>query len=167
MTLMLTIGLIVMMIVALGLIAVLPALLGNLGLGEIFQALLTYARWPLLLVVALVGLAVLYRLAPSREAPQWQWVSPGAVIATVLWLIGSIAFSIYVRNFGSYNETYGSLGAVVILLMWFWLSAYIVLLGAEVNCEIERQTARDTTTGTPKPMGERGAYAADTVGEKP
>jgi membrane protein len=167
MTLILTIGLIAMMIVALGLIAVLPALLGNLGLGEVFQALLTYARWPLLLVVALIGLAILYRFAPSREAPQWQWVSPGAAIATVLWLNGSIVFSIYVRNFGSYNETYGSLGAVVILLMWFWLSAFIVLLGAEQNCELERQTERDTTAGRPKPRGERGAYAADTVGEKP
>jgi membrane protein len=167
MTLILTIGLIAMMILVLGLIAVLPALLGNLGLDEVFQALLTYARWPLLLVVALIGLAILYRFAPSREAPQWQWVSPGAVIATALWLIGSIVFSIYVRNFGSYNETYGSLGAVVILLMWFWLSAFIVLLGAEVNCEIERQTERDTTAGRPKPRGERGAYAADTVGEKP
>jgi membrane protein len=167
MTLILTVGLIATMLVALGLIAVLPALLGNLGLGEVFRVVLTYARWPLLLVVALAGLAILYRYAPAREVPQWQWVSPGAVIATVLWLIGSIAFSIYVHNFGSYNETYGSLGAVVILLMWFWLSAFIVLLGAELNCEIERQTERDTTAGRPKPKGERGAYAADTVGEKP
>jgi membrane protein len=122
---------------------------------------------PLLLVVALVGLAVPYRYAPSREVAQWQWVSSGAVIATALWLIGSIAFSIYVSNFGSYNETYGALGAVVILLMWFWLSAFIVLLGAELNCEIERQTARDTTSVSSKPMGERGAYAADTIGEQP
>jgi membrane protein len=167
MTLILTVGLIAMMIVTLALIAVLPALLADIGLSEVFEVLLTNARWPLLLVVALVGLAILYRYAPSREVPQWQWVSPGAVIATVLWLIGSIAFSIYVGNFGSYNETYGSIGAVVILLMWFWLSAFIVLLGAELNCEIERQTARDTTTGHDKPMGERGAYAADTVGEKP
>ena len=166
-TLILTLGLIAMMIVALGTITVIPALLGNLGLGEVFRTLLDYARWPVLVVVALVGLAILYRYAPSRDAPQWQWVSPGAVTATVLWLIGSIAFSIYVRNFGSYNETYGSLGAVVILLMWFWLSAFIVLLGAELNCEIERQTERDTTAGRPKPRGERGAYAADTVGEKP
>jgi membrane protein len=166
-TLILTVGLIAMMIVALGLIAVLPALLGNLGLGEVLRVVLTYARWPLLLVVALIGLAILYRYAPSRETAQWQWVSPGAVLATVLWLIGSIVFSIYVRNFGSYNETYGSLGAVVILLMWFWLSAFIVLLGAEVNCEIERQTERDTTAGRPRPRGERGAYAADTVGEQP
>ena len=166
-TLILTVGLIAMMIVALGLIAVLPALLGNLGLGEVLRVVLTYARWPLLLVVALIGLAILYRYAPSRETAQWQWVSPGAVLATVLWLIGSIVFSIYVRNFGSYNETYGSIGAVIILLMWLWLSAFIVLLGAEVNCEIERQTERDTTAGRPRPRGERGAYAADTVGEQP
>jgi membrane protein len=166
-TLILTLGLIVMMIVALATITVIPAVLGNLGLGEVFRTLLNYARWPVLLVVALVGLAILYRYAPSRQQPQWRWVSPGAVTATVLWLIGSVAFSIYVRNFGSYNETYGSLGAVVILLMWFWVSAFMVLFGAELNCEIERQTARDTTTGRPKPRGERGAYAADTVGEKP
>jgi membrane protein len=166
-TLALTLGLIGMMIVTLLLITVLPALLGNLGLGDLVRIGLNYARWPLLLVVALVGLAVLYRYAPSRDEPQWQWVSPGALVATVLWLLGSIAFSIYVSNFSSYNETYGSLGAVVILLMWFWLSAFIVLLGAELNSEIERQTMRDTTTGLAQPMGQRGAYAADTVGEQP
>jgi membrane protein len=166
-TLALTLGLIGMMIVTLLLITVLPALLGNLGLGDLVRIGLNYARWPLLLVVALVGLAVLYRYAPSRDEPQWQWVSPGALVATVLWLLGSIAFSIYVSNFRSYNETYGSLGAVVILLMWFWLSAFIVLLGAELNSEIERQTMRDTTTGSAQPMGQRGAYAADTVGEQP
>jgi membrane protein len=146
---------------------VLPALLGNLGLPDVFRSLLAYARWPVLVLVALVGLAVLYRYAPSREKAQWQWVSPGALLATVLWVIASIGFSIYVSNFASYNETYGSLGAVVILLMWFWVSAFVVLVGAEINCEIERQTERDTTTGTEKPMGQRGAYAADTVGHKP
>jgi membrane protein len=166
-TLALTIGLIATMIVVLGLVTVLPALLGSLGLGEVFEALLRYARWPLLLVVALVGLGVLYRYAPCRDEPEWKWVTPGALVATALWLVGSIAFSIYVSNFGSYNETYGSIGAVVILLMWFWLSAFIVLLGAELNSEIERQTAHDTTTGSPEPMGRRAAYAADTVGEQP
>lgn len=166
-TLFLTVGLIATMIVVLGLITVLPALLGNLGLGGVFPTLLSYARWPLLLLVALVGLAILYRYAPCRDEPQWQWVTPGAIFATVLWLIGSIAFSIYVSNFASYNETYGSIGAVVILLMWFWLSAFIVLLGAQVNSEIEHQTKHDTTTGSPKAMGKRGAYAADTIGETP
>jgi len=163
----LTIGLILTAIIVLGLVAVLPAVLESLGLGTTIETLIRYARWPLLLLVALFGLAVLYRYAPCREDPKWRWVSPGAVVATVLWLVGSIAFSIYVSNFGSYNETYGSIGAVVILLMWFWLSAFIVLLGAELNCELEHQTARDTTEGDPEPMGERGAYAADTVGRKP
>jgi len=163
----LTIGLIVTAIVILGLVAVLPAVIQLLGLGNSVGTLISYARWPLLLVVALFGLAILYRYAPSRDAPKWRWVSPGAVVATVLWLIGSIGFSIYVSNFASYNETYGSIGAVVILLMWFWLSAFIILLGAELNSELEHQTARDSTEGEPRPMGERDAYVADTVGEKP
>jgi membrane protein len=163
----LTLGLILVMIVSLGLIMIVPALLGSLGLGSTVQALVTYLRWPILAVVAIVGLAVLYRFAPSRDQPRWQWVSWGAVIATALWIVGSIVFSIYVRNFGSYNETYGSLGAVVILLMWFWLSAFIVLMGAELNSEMEHQTARDTTHGQPQPMGRRGAHAADTIGESP
>ena len=111
-------------------------------------------------------LAVFYRYGPSRDEPRWRWVSWGAVLAAVLWILGSIAFSIYVRNFGSYNETYGSLGAVVILLMWFWLSGFIVLLGAELNAEMEHQTAQDTTKGPSVPQGQRGARMADTVGEK-
>jgi membrane protein len=163
----LTLGLIVVMILSLGLIIVAPAILGSLGLGSTVEALVTYLRWPILLVVAIVGLAVLYRFAPSRNQPRWRWVSWGAAIATALWIIGSIAFSVYVRNFGNYNETYGSLGAVVILLMWFWLSAFIVLLGAELNSEMEHQTAEDTTRGRPQPMGRRGAHVADTVGESP
>ena len=89
------------------------------------------------------------------------------MIATALWVLGSVAFSLYVRNFGSYHETYGSLGAVIILLLWFWLSAYIVLLGAELNSEMEHQTAEDTTAGPPRPLGERGARMADTVGRTP
>ena len=91
----------------------------------------------------------------------------GSVVATVLWLIATILFSIYVRNFGSYTETYGTLGGVIILLMWFWLSAFVVLLGAELNSEMEHQTERDTTTGPDRPMGQRGAHMADTVGRIP
>ena len=107
------------------------------------------------------------RYAPSREAPRWKWVSVGAVTATILWIIGSIAFSIYVRNFGSYTATYGALGGVIVLLTWLWLSAFIVLLGAELNSEIEHQTERDTTTGKPRPKGVRGAVKADTTGRTP
>jgi membrane protein len=163
----LTLGTIVILIGSLALIMAAPTLLGSLGLGPTVQTLVTWLRWPVLFVIAVVSLGVLYRFAPSRDEPRWHWVSWGAVIATVLWLIGSGLFSIYVQNFGSYNETYGSLGAVVILLMWFWLSAFIVLMGAELNAEMEHQTARDTTRGPARPMGERGAQVADTVGASP
>ena len=162
----LTLAMFVMMVVTLGAIVVLPALLGALGFGSVVETLVVWLRWPLLALVAGAGLAVLYRLAPSRSRPQWQWVSWGAVIATVIWVIGSILFSVYVRNFGTYNETYGSLGAVIVLLLWFWLSAFVVLMGAELNSEIEHQTARDTTDDGHRPMGERGAHVADTVGER-
>jgi membrane protein len=124
-------------------------------------------RWPLLAVVVMFALAVLYRYGPSRDRPRWNWVSWGAVVATVLWLVASILFSVYVSNFGSYNKTYGSLGAVVVLLMWLYLSAYIVLMGAEFNSEMEHQTVRDTTRGEEQPMGQRGAQKADTLGESP
>ena len=108
---------------------------------------------------------MLYRYAPDRDEPKWSWVSPGAIVATVLWLVGSIGFSIYTANFGKYNETYGSLGAVVVVMLWLFLTALAVILGAELNAESERQTRRDTTEGPEKPLGRRDAYAADTVGE--
>jgi membrane protein len=121
-------------------------------------------RWLLLFAVAVVGLAIVYRFAPDRHAAQWRWVTPGSLVAATLWLIGSALFALYARNWGSYGETYGALGGVVILLMWFYLSGYIVILGAEINAEMERQTEKDTTVGEPKPLGARGAYSADTVG---
>jgi membrane protein len=163
----LTLAVIVAMIVALGLIVVVPILLNFLGLGTVVNALVSLLRWPILFAGALLVLAAVYRYAPSRTQPRWRWVSWGAAIATVIWGIGSIAFSIYVSNFGSYNETYGSIGAVIILLMWFWLSAFVVLLGAELNSEMEHQTERDSTTDRPQPRGRRGAYVADHVGEVP
>jgi membrane protein len=112
----------------------------------------------------MVALSAVYRFAPSRREAQWRWVSWGAVAATVLWLSGSAGFSLYVSAFGSYDKTYGSLGAVVILLLWFWLSALSVLIGAAINAESEHQTARDTTSGPERPMGAREAYMADTLG---
>ncbi len=167
MALVLTLFLIVGVLIALAGTVAAPALLGSLGLSQGVQALVTYGRWVVLAILTMFGLAVIYRYAPSRENPQWRWVSIGAVTATVVWIIGSIAFSIYVDNFGSYNETYGALGGVIILLTWLWLSAFIVLLGAELNSEIEHQTERDTTTDPPRPRGERGAVKADTVGRTP
>jgi membrane protein len=124
-------------------------------------------RWVLLVVLIIVALAVVYRLAPDRDAPQFKWTSVGALVAAVLWVLGSLAFSLYVNNFGSYNKTYGTLAGVVILLLWLYLTSYIILLGAEINAESEKQTKQDTTKGPPLPMGERRAEAADTVADPP
>lgn len=164
--LLLTLGAILTVIVALALIVVLPMVLGKLGLAGIAQILISWLRWLLLAAVMVVALAVLYRLGPDRDYPEWRWVSWGSVAATVLWLVASGLFSWYVSSFGNYNQTYGSLAAVVILMLWFWISAYAILLGAELNAEMEHQTRRDTTAGEPQPMGERDAYAADTLGKR-
>lgn len=163
----LTLGTIIGTLVALSLVAALPALLKVIGLPKSVETALLLIRWPLLAMFVMFGLAVLYRFGPSREKPRWQWVSWGAAAATFLWLLGSVLFSWYVSSFASYNETYGTLGAVVILLMWFYLSAYAVLVGAELNAEMEHQTARDTTERRGAPLGARGAYVADTVGATP
>jgi membrane protein len=117
------------------------------------------------MIVIVLGLAVLYRFGPSREHAQWRWLTVGAVVAMVLWIAGSALFSWYLSNFADFNATYGSLGAGIGLMMWLWLTSIAILLGAEINAEIEHQTARDTTTGSPKPLGTRGAAMADTVGE--
>jgi membrane protein len=163
----LTLGLIIGGLIAIALVGVLPAAVGLLDLGSFAKWLLLILEWPLLLAVVLFGLAVLYRYAPSRDSARWHWVSPGAVAGTILWIVGSIGFSIYLANFNSYNTTYGSLGGVVILLTWLYLSSFIVLFGAVINAETERQTRKDTTEGEQRPMGQRGAYAADTVGDTP
>lgn len=163
----LTGGMIVMTILTLAIIAVLPPLIARLPFGESLSALLIYLRWPILLFMVIVAITVLYRFGPNRTASRLNWLSVGAVVATGLWAVGSIGFSIYVHNFSSYNQTYGTIGAVMVLLLWFWLSAFIVLLGASLNCELERQTRRDTTRGRDRPIGQRGAWAADTVAEGP
>lgn len=162
--LLLTLGAIIFAVLSLGLVVALPALLGSLGLGNAARIAVSVLRWPLLAGAVVIGLAVLYRYAPSRDEPRWSWVSPGAILATVLWIIVSGLFSFYVANFGNYNETYGSIGAVVILLMWFYLTAFIVLVSAALNAEMEHQTAADTTEGASQPMGARSARMADTLG---
>jgi membrane protein len=165
--LLLTFGAVVFFLLSVSMIVVIPVALAWLGLPETASTLLSFLRWPLLAVLIMMALAVLYRYAPDRNQPRWQWVSWGAVIATLLWLVASALFSWYAANFGKYNETYGSMGAVILLLMWFFLSAYAVLIGAEFNAEMEHQTRKDTTRGQPRPMGERDAKMADTVGRKP
>jgi membrane protein len=151
-------------LIVIGLLVVVPLAAKALGLGQTAEAIASLARWPVVAIAMMFGLAILYRYAPSREEPRWQWVSHGALLATVLWIIGSALFSLYVSKFANYNATYGSAAAVVILLTWFLMSAYVVLIGAEINAESERQTRKDTTTGPQQPLGRRGAYAADTVG---
>ena len=150
-------------VAAIALIALLPAFIHLLPLGSFGKTLASIIRWPVMLVLIVVGLAAIYRYAPSRRAPKWRWVSWGAAAATVLWIVGSALFSVYVGEFASYNKSYGSLGAVVVLMMWLYVSAFAVLLGAELNAELEHQTVRDTTSGPAKPMGARGAWAADSV----
>jgi membrane protein len=137
------------------------------GLGANVQWMVVGLEWPLLILWVMTGLAVLYRYAPNRMTARWRWVSPGAIIATVLWIAGSIGFSIYVTHFNSYDRTYGSLGGVVIMLTWLYLSAFAALFGAIINAQAERQTTADSTVGNPKPLGSRRAYAADTVAETP
>ena len=156
-----TVGFIIFIIIAVGLIAVLPSVLSMLGLGPMTETIIAIVRWPFLGLAVVGGLAFLNRFAPSRERPQWTWISWGAVATTLLWLGVSGLFSYYASNFASYNETYGSLGSVIVLLMWLYLSALAILLGAELNSEIEHQTAVDTTTGAPNPIGQRGAQKAD------
>jgi len=161
----LTLGLLAGGIVAISLVAILPAVVHLLAVGPAAKWLLLLAQWPLLIVLVMLGLAVLYRFGPSRDKPQWRWVSPGAGAATLLWIAGSVGFTVYVANFNSYDKTYGSLGGVVILLTWLYLSSLTVLLGAAINAQAEKQTRKDTTEGPPRPMGRRDARAADTLSE--
>ena len=164
--LLLTIGAILFVLVAIGLIAVVPAVLGAVGLGSTAELLIRILKWPLLAVAVMVALAILYKYGPDRDHPQMRWASWGAGIATVLWLIGSAVFTVYVENFGSFGATYGTLSGIIILMLWLYLSSFAVLFGAEINAEIERQTVTDTTVGDPEPMGQRGAMVADTAPEE-
>jgi membrane protein len=159
-----TVGAVIGFLAVLLLGVAVPLAVSLLPLGSAVEIVLLAVRWLLLFGVAVLGLAVVYRFAPDRQPARWRWVTPGSLIAASLWLIGSVLFAFYVRNWGSYGKTYGALGGVVILLMWFYLSAYVIILGAEINAEVERQTRKDTTTGKPQPMGSRGAYSADTLG---
>ena len=159
-----TFGASVFVALAFVVIAVLPSIVASAGLGAAGRIGVGIVRWVVLVAGMYLGLAVLYRYGPCRGAPQWRWVSPGATVAAAMWIIGSLLFSAYTANFAKYNETYGSLGAVVVLMLWLFLTALSVIVGAEVNAEMERQTVQDTTAGEPQPMGERGAHAADTLG---
>ena len=156
-----TLFLVVLGVVAIGLVVALPVVLDFAGFGFLADALLRWLRWPAVAALVLFTIAVLYRYGPARRQARWQWVSWGSALAMVLWLAASGLFSLYVSEFGNYNATYGSVGAVIVLLMWLYISAFVVMLGAQVNAEMERQTGCDTTYQGTQARGERGAYVAD------
>jgi membrane protein len=153
------------LLLALGTVVVLPIALNYLGLHNATDLLLRFARWPLLLIIVIFGLAVLYRYGPSRREPRWQWISVGSAFAAIAWLVSSALLSWYLANFAHYDATYGSLGAGIGMMMWMWISSIVILFGAQLNSEIEHQTVRDSTVPGDKPLGARGAVMADTVGK--
>jgi len=155
---------IVFVLAALGAVVVVPIVLSYVGLSNFADLLVRIARWPAMFVCVALALALIYRFGPDREAPRWRWITWGSAVATILWLAASALFSWYAASFGKFNETYGSLGAVIGFMTWLWISAIVILLGAELDAEMEHQTAQDTTTGAPKPIGTRGAKVADTIG---
>ncbi|UOA15244.1 MULTISPECIES: YihY/virulence factor BrkB family protein [Sulfitobacter] len=163
-TLGLTLMLIGVLLLGLGATLAVPAIVAFLALPGWFETLLTYGSWVLLAALTTLALAVLYRYGPARDNAEWKWLTPGSVIACILWIVASVGFSMYVSNFGSYNESFGSMAGAIILLMWLWISAFIVLLGAEFNSEMEAQTRKDSTTGPDEPMGQRDAVKADRLG---
>ena len=159
-----TTGAIFLLLVALVAIVVLPVAMNFVGLPDVTETVVKAVRWPALFLVVALALAAIYRHGPSHTEPRWRWITWGSAFAALAWLAASALFSWYAENFGSYNKTYGALGAVIGFMIWLWLSTIIILLGAELDAEMEHQTARDTTVGGDKPLGARGATMADTVG---
>jgi membrane protein len=157
-----TLGMIAFLVVALVCVIAVPAVLSHLP--SVIGEIVNIARWPALLLLVAVALALIYRYGPSRTEPRWRWITWGSAFAAVAWLAASALFSWYAANFGSFNQTYGSLGAVIGFMIWIWVSSIVILIGAKLNAEIEHQTVRESTTGPPKPLGQRGARMADTVG---
>lgn len=164
-SLVLTFGAILYVAFAVFMVVALPRIIDASALGVGTRRVLNIAIWPGLALSFMAALAVLYRIGPDRSPARWRWVSMGSVFAVVSWIVVTLGFQFYVNQFGSYNETYGSLAGVIVALLWLWLTAVLVLLGAEINAETEHQTAHDTTIGGDQPMGQRGAVKADTLGE--
>ncbi|SER15021.1 membrane protein [Faunimonas pinastri] len=159
-----TIGALALGIIFLFAIAAVPAIAAWAGPYDASAIILKHGRWPAIMIIAIVSISILYRYGPSRRRPHWKWVWWGSTFAAIAWLLTSALFSWYLSSFADYNKTYGSLGAAIGFMMWTWISMIIFIVGAELNSEIEHQTAQDTTVGAPKPMGLRGATMADTLG---
>lgn len=161
--LLLTLALIAVGVVALLSLVVIPVVLAFFPLGVAGTLFVEALRWLVVVVVLIAGIGVLYRYGPNRRAARIQWLSLGAVIAVLFWVILSIAFSYYVANFGNYNQVYGSIGAVIAMLIWLWITSFLVLFGAALNAQIELRTKTDSTIGPSRPPGNRGAYVADSI----
>lgn len=159
-----TAGGIAALLLMVGAVVAFPLVLDHLGLGPESKLIISLVRWPLLFLILWGALGILYRFGPSRRVPRWEWLNVGTLAAAVLWIVGSSLLSWYLSNFGNYDATYGSLGAAIGLMMWMWMSTTIVMVGAELNAEIERQTAVDLTAGRPMPPRVRDAAAADRPG---
>ncbi|HEY6727288.1 MAG TPA: YihY/virulence factor BrkB family protein [Polyangiaceae bacterium] len=161
-----TLGLALFVIVSVGAITLLPSVLELVGWAESARAAINVLRWPVLALTTMVGLSILYRYAPNRTPAKWHWVTPGSLLATFIWTLASLAFGVYAENFGGYNKTYGTLGGAVVLGLWMYISSLAILLGAELNAELEHQTREDSTIGPPRPMGQRFARMADRLGRE-
>ena len=159
-----TLGALVFVLIALAAMTILPVVLSYFDLSRVMELFIKIGRWPVLLLVVSLAIALIYRFGPSRDRAMWRWITPGSAFAALAWLCLSLLFSWYTANFGSYNETYGSLGAVIGFMTWLWLSTIVILVGAKLNAEAEHQTARDSTVGRSEPPGSRGAEMADTIG---
>jgi membrane protein len=163
-TLFVTLGIVAFILLTLAAVVAVPFALTYIPLPGVTALVVKIGRWPILFVLVTTALAVVYKYGPSRTKPRWRWVTWGSVSAAIVWLAASALFSWYVASFGSYNKTYGSLGAVIGFMTWIWISIVVVLVGAKLNAEMEHQTIRESTIGRPKPLGKRGARMADTVG---
>ncbi|QLF68449.1 YihY/virulence factor BrkB family protein [Peteryoungia desertarenae] len=157
-------GLFIIILMILGM-GILPLALALLGVDDSLEIISKVARWPLMLIFVCAAIASLYRYGPSRERAKLRWLTWGAALSTVAWLIMALGFSFYLENFADFNATYGTLGTFVGFMIWTWLSVLILIVGAELNAELEHQTARDSTVSPEKPMGQRGAHVADTLGK--
>jgi membrane protein len=164
-SLLFTLGIVIGTVASVGLIAFVPSWIDELGLGIVGTGVTFILHWLFLFGMIQLALNLVYRYAPNREDARWRWLSLGSFIVGGLWLAASALFSWYAASFGSFNETYGAIAGVIVLLLWLQITFFLILLGAELNAELEHQTAVDSTTGPPEPMGERGAHMADTLGE--
>ncbi len=158
-----TVGGVLVLLLGIALVVVLPLVFRFLGMDGVFESVEKIARWPIILIAIVGAFALLYRYGPSRRLAKWRWVTWGGALGALAWVGLSVGFSWYVEHFGNYNKTYGSLGAIIGFLTWIWLSTTMLLIGAQINAELETQTKADSTVGGARPVGQRDATAANTV----